>query len=463
MNWPLLSTLDVSKAAITEQDLVAIGAVTRLASLELGSTDIDDQSLHHLAALSNLSTLGLGRTKITAASIPLLEQYKQLETLTIPFMPDAAGLIDLLNACPNLNSVSVHQLDSMPVEIITNDGVNLLDLEITPDELAQLRAVMLSRSSEGFSSFAGWRIGDEHCARLAKFAEIRSIDVSGSAVTDVGIAELAKLSALVSLNVSNTGVTSAGLQAFKSHKELQLLTCTTRDWSAEDVEALFELKSLTSLCLSFSEMPREVAEAFLEKYIENEWLSWYEGGSDYSDVNYYCDDTDVRWLSGQAPFESNKLTLTLVGSLIDDAKIAEVVGSPAVGAIWVQNVRCDSEALFAKLLECTNTRILTLRGVAFSAADVERLGALRMLESLTIEDCKLTKEHLTKLASLENISTLYVARTDFNAVEFVDAIKASSIQKVMLQTEGHADDVSFLQSQLGKRFEINGGELWGSR
>ena len=151
-------------------------------------------------------------------------------------------------------------------------------------------------------------------------------------------------------------------------------------------------------------MPPEVALALASGVVANK-LAWFENGPEW-EKRFYIMEDDIDWMVGRSPFITNSSQLTLIGSLIDDAKVAEVTASPAVEYVWVKDVCCKTEPLVAKLLACRNVKQLSLNGVQLTPSDFQRLAELEHLESLNLANCELTHRSLRRaIATVEVIGT----------------------------------------------------------
>lgn len=450
---PLLDNLDLTKCQLTEADIKAIGELQLLTVLELNSTEFNDRDMLAIESLINLKSLKLGETNITPASLRLLERFTQLESLTIPFVPDTAALIELLKVCPGLTSIQFEARGIEAIEIMNWDGCNLQDNEVTVDQLGELRKLQIARSCE-FSNIAGRKLNDEHCAALASFSEVSSVDVSNSQVTDAGIVHLAKLSTLTSLNIAHTNVTGAGLKSLQSHTKLRSLVCAPQSWSVDFVQSLLAMNSLDELYLPFSEMPREAAIALADGSLAYEQFTWIDGGPDFDDSRYY-DREDIAWMVGKAAFNSDSEVLSLGGALIDDAKLDEVIGSPALTLVYVDNVACDTEKLLAKLLMCSNVHAIRFKGVSLSPSSIASLAAMKNLNALYLEDCELTSAHIAELASLPRLSTLFIASNQVDIGELSKFAQSNRLLRLTLKPTKPAEEYVELQQQLGKRLELS--------
>jgi hypothetical protein len=379
----------------------------------------------------------------------------------LPFVPDAVGLIQLLESCPQLSFLEYLPNESVTtpresedeaIEILSPMSVSLLDAEMTAKQLERLLVLWKNNKEYPIESVSGQKFNDEHCEVLAKFSQIYSLDLSGASVTDAGIAQLAKLPELSTLNISNTDVTAAGLKLLQVNEKLETLICAPRTWSIEFVEALIALRSVKDLNLPFSEMPHDVALALTSGFIDNE-CSISEGGLGFTSTFYYMAE-DIAWMAGMSPVNRDSVQLTLMGSLIDDAKIAEVVSSPAIEHVHVKNVGCNTDTLISKLITCSNTNQISFTGVQLTADDIGRLSELKRLESLSVRNCKLTSGHMAELAKFRNLRMLTISCDKVDERELPELLKVMRLRTLILTTDGPTDKFAALQQQLGKRCEI---------
>jgi Leucine-rich repeat (LRR) protein len=458
-NWPRLIELDARRSSVSNDDLRAIGELRTLSILGLDGTNIDDDGISKIESLTDLQELSLGKTHLTPACLNSIIKLPKLTSLTLPFVPDAASLTQLLVFCRNLTEIKVIpvsplgdfcQLDDCQINVLAGSELQLGSTELTPKQLGLILEQLPSDPFGDGKGVAGQKLNDEHCVVLANFTDIAKLDLSGSEVTDIGIGQLAKLPDLHSLNIANTNVTAVGLRSLQANEKLSSLVCAAKSWTVEFVDALFQIKSLTELSLPFSELPREVALAFAINSSASA-LDWYESGPDW-EKRLYCSGTD--WLAGIAPFDPKPPVLMLVGALIDDAKVDQVVSSPTIQHVWVKSVRCSTEPLMAKLLSLANATHMSLSGVALSPHDIGRLHELRQLEFLKLENCSLTNLHMAELAKLQGLSTLIIACDGMEPHELAELTKLTRLRNLVLQTKMQTEKYLELQRNLGKRCEI---------
>jgi Leucine-rich repeat (LRR) protein len=119
-------------------------------------------------------------------------------------------------------------------------------------KLANLESLSLARSQvtdaglvhlKGMSNLKGLclyetQVTDAGLTHLAGMTDLRSLRLSGTQVTDVGLAHLKQLTSLSSLNLNETQVTDAGLEHLEGLTNLDSLDLYNTQVTAEGVESL---------------------------------------------------------------------------------------------------------------------------------------------------------------------------------------------------------------------------------
>ena len=108
----------------------------------------------------------------------------------------------------------------------------------------------------------------------------------------------------------------------------------------------------------------------------------------------------------------------------------------------------------AKLPTLTNTKYLSLNGIALTPDDIRRLRELHQLDSLNLENCELANAHISELAKLQGLSTMRLACDGLEPDGLAELTKLSRLRKLTLNTMCSTEKYAELQRQLGKRCEI---------
>jgi hypothetical protein len=127
-----------------------------------------------------------------------LKEYNKLQALDLSFTQVTEAGLKELKACKNLQTLNLTRTPAL-----SDAGLRVLV------EMSLLHTLIQARGEGG--------------KRPKEIAEIRSLDLTFTAVTDAGLKELAKCPNLQALNLSYTTVSDDGLRNLKGCKNLQLL------------------------------------------------------------------------------------------------------------------------------------------------------------------------------------------------------------------------------------------------
>ena len=217
-----LELLQLEGTPVTDDDLVHLRDCPELTHLGLNSTAITDRGLESLAKL-HLQQLDVSDTEITNAGLahlaPLPLQGLRINATSI----SDAGLA-LLSALP-LTTLSAN------------------DTNITGSGLIHLAGMPLEQLS-----LAGTPVSDAHLAELAACSSLRVLDLSATGVTDAGLTHLATMH-LTQLNLAHTPISDAGLRLLQPLPLKSLMVSGTAI-TADSVTILCGCTALRSLTAS---------------------------------------------------------------------------------------------------------------------------------------------------------------------------------------------------------------------
>jgi internalin A len=184
-DWKHLKRLNVRGTRISDGTLEIVGRMVGLEALDIAHTAVTDNGLDYLITLVNLKELSLGRGRLTNASLQIL---KMLPTITY---------LDLSGARP--------APPDMPGRAVSRQGIPESALRAIA-ELKDLKVLKL-----GYSA-----IGAEGLRILGTVAAIEKLGLEGCRrVNDDALTELAKWKNLKYLDVQDTEVTQTGVEALK--------------------------------------------------------------------------------------------------------------------------------------------------------------------------------------------------------------------------------------------------------
>jgi YHS domain-containing protein/uncharacterized membrane protein/mono/diheme cytochrome c family protein len=127
------------------------------------------------------------------------------------------------------------------------------------------------------ASIAGASFGDEQLARLAPLqANLRSLDLGGTKITDAGLAQVAGMVNLDRLHLERTAVTDAGLSQLKHLTQLEYLNLYGTAVGDAGIEHLKPLTQLRKVFLWQTRVTPAAAAALIEMRTDKEQLRAWE-------------------------------------------------------------------------------------------------------------------------------------------------------------------------------------------
>ena len=199
---PHLQSLDLSGTLITQAAGTSLGQMTELSVLKLGSTAANDQLVTMLHDLP-LRELRLEKTQITGAAIPEILKIKTLEHLSVDFN-NIPGIAWKGASRANLKTLTVGQ---------------------TPFGLEGFQAIKGMNSLEFLNVYGAGLVEHKSADVFGSFPKLRVLNAGSNAVTDVGMVEFFKgLKNIEELHLgSNRNISDRGLAALIGLKKLRFL------------------------------------------------------------------------------------------------------------------------------------------------------------------------------------------------------------------------------------------------
>jgi hypothetical protein len=203
---------------------------------ESGATDAD---LEFLNGIKNVRVLHLRSPKITDAGIKKLRDFKQLLTLDIRNINVRDAGLEQLKGLENLQELSLVNTR------VTGAGLKCLKL----DRLRHFSLEGTNIADDGWEIIKGLDQLDELSLRssgatdarlgfLAKFKNLRLLDLSENPATDASLSFLKESEQLQILIISKTNVTDAGLEFVKNLKNLKHLSLADTEVTYSGVSEL---------------------------------------------------------------------------------------------------------------------------------------------------------------------------------------------------------------------------------
>lgn len=247
--FPKLVDVRLGRPYATDEAVAAlVKAVPRLQRLEvLWSASISDAAVADIAILSELVELKLHVSTITPAGMAHIARLSKLQSLGIT--GNDQGLAAIRNL-PALRSLRVGG------EGVTRDGMaaiaampelRILDIwGVRPDEAA-LDALARAPRLEHVILAVARTFDDSGGLHLGKLKNVRSLSLSGAAITDRSMPAIGSLATLQTLHLDRTAVTDAGLKALTALPNLTSITLNRTGITDAGMESLAQIKSLTSV------------------------------------------------------------------------------------------------------------------------------------------------------------------------------------------------------------------------
>lgn len=170
---------------------------------------------------------------------------------------DAKRLSDLPSGSVRIQNISLLEKNLRDDDIARIIGMsNLQGLEIRLNDLTSEGVKQLGEIStlRWLYMNGNERVDDDAAPHFAKLKALRSLDVSGSQITDATVAKLKRLTKLRELLVASTGVTSRCLQDIGNLKELVRLDLSGTIVSDDGLEHLQQLPILKYLILNSTQI-----------------------------------------------------------------------------------------------------------------------------------------------------------------------------------------------------------------
>jgi uncharacterized membrane protein len=127
------------------------------------------------------------------------------------------------------------------------------------------------------ASVAGTNFGDQDLAKLSPIgANLRWLDLGGTAVTDAGLAQLAAMPNLTRLHLERTRVTDAGLARVAALHDLEYLNLYGTEITDTGLERLEQLPKLKQLYLWQTKVTPTASKAFVEARTDQDQIQRWQ-------------------------------------------------------------------------------------------------------------------------------------------------------------------------------------------
>lgn len=183
-DWKHLKRLNVRGTRISDGTLEIVSHIAGLEALDVAHTSVTDNGLDYLITLVGLKELALGRGRLTNSSFEMLRMLPTLTHLDLsgarPAPPDMPGRSTARQTIPEASIRAMAELKDLRV-------LRLGYSAITPGDLKILSALA---NVEKLGLEGCRRIDDSAMEELARWQNLKYLDVQDTAVTQKGVEKL---------------------------------------------------------------------------------------------------------------------------------------------------------------------------------------------------------------------------------------------------------------------------------
>ncbi len=347
-----------------------------LENIEINAKNVTDSGIKSLAALPKLKELKLRQLeKFTGSAFEAFAGSKTLSSITIGSTPEfgdegAAQIAKL----PNLEALNLgdnlrlgDKFTKAGVAVIANHRMPAIfefPVDLIDDDLWQLLVTK------------GWLYGpappELHANKPATAADVESIQLANSKVTDKWVESVLNCANLRSVALGNLGVahscvvTDESLKKLSSFKKLQELTFFDTDITGTGFNSLTELPFRRINVDDCGKLSAEAFQAFgkmatLERLdvgscpVKGEWLSHISNLPKLEELDLLGDDIDdsaVKYLVTMPALND----LTLNDTKVSDAGFQELLKLPNLKELHVDRTKVSDATLQKAKKEHPNVR-----------------------------------------------------------------------------------------------------------
>jgi serine/threonine protein kinase/Leucine-rich repeat (LRR) protein len=405
--------LRLSQCPIRDADLARLEGLKELKVLDLPAA-ITDAGLKHFEGLPKLYALTLNGTRITDAAFDSLVKIKTLTHLNIGGTKISSAAWPRLKELPKLTSLAITVLP-----FTDTDVANLVA------DQAQLQSLYL----------AGTKVTDEGLAYVPSLRMLRSLQLANLDVTDAGLTYLHHCETLTTVDLKGTKVTAAGVKSLQA----ALPKCTVeydhpvrnsspagnvlgkRSDENDRAVALWALRIGGKLTIEIDDQPTNVgtAEQLLPGPFHLTVLNL---------AGTPVRDHDLARLAGLQHLED----LELHDTGVTDVGLNQLEALPALRRLILYNTKI-TDAAFNSLSRMQALRQLSLTGTKTTPAGWRRLKELPKLSELHVAMMPLGNSDLAELiAAQPEVETLNLWGTAVSDAGMTHLAKASRLKSLQL-------------------------------
>jgi Leucine-rich repeat (LRR) protein len=430
--------------------LAGLSELTDLQKLDLAGSGATTPTLDAVEPLKHLRELGLGqldldplRVEALRAALPecRITWDRSSDRDVATWVCQRGGWVSV--ALPN-GELQAELREGMPLPggPFTLRAISLRNTaDLTDDELsrmaglAQLESLDLSGtpvSDAGLEHLAGCRglrelnlsqtkVGDGGVPRLMALASLRSLQLAGTGLTDDGVGQLRSLEELEQLSLASTAVTDAAAGVLARFSKLTWLSLANTSLSDSAVPQLVKLNNLTDLRLDGTQVSDAGIEE-LQRALRRTRIAANPAQPQRAAARWVLEQGGVLTLdSGEV---SSRSDLPRGACVVRKVDLTDAKGSLGDG--------------LATLAACDQLSELVLKGTRVGDAELAHLSSLAQLTSVDLSQTAVTDAGLAMLATLSGLRTLILDGTKVSGVGLEALVDKVPLERLQM-AECHAD------------------------
>lgn len=369
---PSVTAVNLNRLHPTAAARSALAGDTHLKELHLAETGCTDDDLAFLKGYKDIRVLSLAHNRVTDKIAPALESLRTLEALDLSDTDITDATVEVLAKLPSLRLLRLNHTN------ITDASVELLSANERIEELG-LRGTRITDRSipllKDLPNLQALNLGPSYSIWLAEN------EPPQGTISAAAFAQLKEFRALAEVDVVLEELTPERVALLRALPQLQRFTSQGVDVWSESFERIMERKS--------SKRPARV---------------WYpKNSSERMDVPQHMAKPDE--LQRREKADANRIRLE--GTKDTDEQIEKIVLANA--ALYLELANTDVTAGgIAKLGELKSLRGLTLEDADFADDVVPLLAGMRGLRYLNLSKMPLTKTSIEQIAKLPLLRSLSV-------------------------------------------------------
>ncbi|MGD9645330.1 MAG: protein kinase [Pirellulales bacterium] len=439
-----------------------------------GVRELSAPMLAGLSELADLQKLDLAGSGASTPTLDAVEPLKQLRELALGQLDlDPLRVEALRGALPDCRITWDRSSDRDVAAWVCQRGgwvsvalpngelqSQLKEGEPLPAGPFTLRAISLRDTAD---------LADDELTRMAGLAQLESLDLSGTPISDAGIEHLGDCRGLRELNLSQTKVTDAGMPALAPLVSLRSLQLAGTGLTDDGVGPLRSLVDLEQLSLAGTAVTDATA-GVLSRFPRLAWLSLANTSISDSAVPQLVKLTDLTDLRVDGTQISDAGSEELQRALRRTRIVANPAQPQRVAARWVLEqggvLVLDSGEVssrsnlprgacvvrkvdltdargplgdgLATLAACNELSELVLKGTRVGDADLAHLTGLVQLTSIDLSQTAVTDAGLEALAPLAKLVNLDLAGTKVTGKGLAALADSVPLERLLLG-ESHVD------------------------